>query len=115
MARMTYSRGDVVKGMFPSITAAHGTKVRWALVLSSNEYNDSHDHCVFAMISGGVLDTTVAGTYQIHNWLRAGCDKPSVVAPWLYTREWTRLEKTGDLSPFEFRQAIERLREVFTI
>lgn len=114
-ARMTYSRGDVVKGLFPSISAARGTKTRWALVLSANEYNDTHDHGVFASISTGILSETLAGTYQIQDLNGAGCDKPSLVTPWLYTLEWSVMVKTGELSPYEFDLAIARLREVVQI
>lgn len=99
---MTYSRGDVVKGVFPSIRAAHGGKTRWALVLSGDDYNDSHDHGVFASLSTGVLSETLAGTYQIKDWRGAGCTKPCVVTPWLYTLEWAAVEKTGVLSPRVF-------------
>jgi hypothetical protein len=67
-------------------------------------------------MSTGVLSQTLLGTYQIKDLVRAGCTSSgALVTPWLYTTEWDKVAKTGDLSAYEYKQAIESLRAVVVI
>lgn len=111
-ARVMFRRGDVVKGAFPRLSGTLRPKTHWAVVISTEDYNESHDHGVFALISKGVMSTALAGVYQIKDLDSAGCDNEAMVTPWLYTVEWKHVKKVGELPPFEFRQALERLREI---
>lgn len=90
--------------------------MRYALVLSHNEYNDQNDHGIMVAISAGVPDAPLPGVHQIRDWHAVGLDRESVVVPWLWTLEWSAVEgKSGELPPHELAQVIERLREVVTI
>ena len=111
MARvMSYSRGDIVKTRIPR---RPGRGKRYALVLSANEYNDAHDHGVLAAISTGILSETLQGVYVIANSKALGLDESSLVTPWLWTLEWSDVDrKVGQMSPYEFGQVMERIREV---
>jgi len=113
---MTYSRGDVLKLHFPRIDPASRDKERYAVVLTEREYNVTNDHGVFVAISSGVPDSRLRGVYPILDWKYSGLAKPSVVVPWLWTLPWkVVIDKRGELTPYEFRQMIERLREVVAI
>lgn len=113
---MNYGRGDILQLLFPRHDPNRGPKRRYALVLSTREYNTANSHGVLVAISSGIPDKPLPGIYVIRDWKGCGLDKESVVVPWLYTLEWTTvIEKTGELSPYEFRQAMHRLREVVQI
>ena len=113
---MTYSRADVLKALVPRLSPQRGPKRRYALVLSANAYNDSHDHGVLVAISTGIPTEPLVGVHVIADWKSLGLDRPSVVTPWLWTLEWDAvIEKVGQMSPHEFGQVIERLREVVSI
>lgn len=111
---MTYSAGDVVTCLFPRHVPRLGGKRRPALVLTSRAYNTSHDHGTFAAVSTGVPQAlTSTGTYQVRSWKEAGLAKECAVVPWLYTLVWDVVfEKIGELSPYEFKEAVKRLRKV---
>lgn len=112
----TYSRGDVLKLLFPRIDPANRDKERYAIVLSERDYNADNDHGVFIAISSGLPSLRLRGVYPIADWKYAGLATPSVVVPWLWTLPWTVvINKRGELAPYEFRQMIERLREVVPI
>ena len=114
--KMIYRRGDVLKLQFPRLDPRRGPKKRYALVLSSDEYNRNNDHGVLVAISTGVLNEQETGVYQIGDWRGSGLDHESMVVPWLYTLEWSVvIEKAGELAPHEFRQALQRLRQVVEI
>lgn len=86
------------------------------MVISSDDYNEAHDHGVFALISAGVLSETLIGTYSIKDLVSAGCDREgAMVTPWLYTLEWSAVHKVGEMSPYDFRQALDSLRGVVPI
>lgn len=113
---MTYSRADVLKALVPRLNPRQGPKRRYAVVLSANAYNDSHDHGVLAGISTGIPTEPLQGVHVIYDWNRLGLDRPSVVTPWLYTLEWDAvIEKVGQMSPHEFGEVINHLREVVPI
>lgn len=114
---MTYSRRDIVKCWFPRHDPKRGPKKRYAVVLSFDEYNDQNDHGVMVAISTGGPDTLPPGVHKIRNSDSVGLDEESFVVPWLWTLEWDDAVegKVGALSPYEFGQVIERLREVVAI
>ena len=111
---MTYNPGDVVKCLFPRHDPRLGGKRRPALVLTSRAYNTTPDHGILAAFSAGTSRTPgPAGAYQVQGWKEAGLMKECAVVPWLYTLVWdVVLEKVGELSPYEFSLAVQRLREV---
>ena len=107
---MTYSRGDIVKTKIPR---RPGRGRHYSLVLSANDYNDNHDHGVLAAISTGVLSETLQGVHTIADHKALGLERPSLVTPWIWTIVWDDVDvKVGEMSPYEFGQVVERLREV---
>lgn len=111
---MTYSRGDILIGEFERHDPRRSPKKRYALVLSSSAYNDSHDHGVLAAIATNVRSDSGDGIHVIRDAKAIGLDDElSMVTPWLWTVGWHRVErKVGQMSPYEFGQVMECLREV---
>lgn len=111
---MTYSPGDVVRLDAPRIDPPERSKRRYAVVLSERAYNIGKDHGVLVLIaSGAILHEPILGVYAIKDLRHAGLNGPSQVVPWFWTLKWTRvIEKVGELTPYEFREMVARLREV---
>ena len=111
---MTYSRGDILKVDLERHDPKRSLKTRYAVVLSSNSYNDSHDHCVLAAIATNVRSDSGDGIHVIRDANAIGLgNESSMVTPWLWTVGWHRvIEKVGQMTPYEFDQVMERLREV---
>ncbi len=113
---MSFSQGDLVKVIFPRIDASRGPKRRYAVVLSSDAYNDENDHGVMVAISSGVPPGALPGVHLIQDWKRLNLDTQSVVVPWLWTLDWgVVIDKVSHMSPYELKQVAERLREVIAI
>ncbi len=106
--------GHVLRLRFPRPDPILGPKRRYGLVLSSREYNRTNDHGVLAAISSSIPEGV--GCYTIKDRGGAGLPEVSVIVPWLYTLTWSAvIERVGELSQYEFRQALKQLRKVVLI
>lgn len=110
------NRGDIVYADLPRLNPRRSFKARYALVISNNDHNDQNDYGVVVALSGGVPTERAPGMYILDNWRELRLDKESVVVPWLFTVEWEFIaRKQSDVTPYLYRQIMDRLREVFEI
>ena len=117
--KIVYEPGAVLWASFHSLNPAYGPKERPVLVLSTREYNEASDNLVVAAISSGSPTSgTLIGCYAIKRWNELGdrIQMPSLVVPWIGTMVASFVvEKCGDLSESEFRDAQAKLREVIPL
>lgn len=77
-------RGDVILVPFP-FTNLGGVKRRPALVVSSDEYNQSTNDIIVAQITGNTSSPPRLGDHMIAGWRQAGLLSPSRVRAKLAT------------------------------
>ena len=127
---LTSGKRDALKRRQSDAPQAQGTVVwlRWdyvegggrggehpALVLSANEFNEASGFGILALISTQFSTPPDTGEYQITNLRTAGLSEASAVVPVIQSAAWFRMNKIGELSPYEFKSAVTRLREVMPI
>ncbi len=109
---MTYSRGDIVWLRIDYLEGRLG-RPHPALVLSSNEFNDSHYWGIIAVMSSKVSLDPTEEEYVVKDWKGSGLDEPTMVLPIIQSARWDRVtRKAGQLPPYEFRQVVNLLRRV---
>jgi mRNA interferase MazF len=79
-----YERGDVVLVPFP-FTDQTTIKKRPAVVISSNNYNNTSPDIVIMAITSRTEKTFGIGECMIKNWDKAGLLKPSSIKPAIST------------------------------
>lgn len=96
-ASTTYSRGDVI--LVPmDFTDRSGSKVRRAVVVSAEEYNEGPD-VLIASITSNRKPLPHPGDHRIRQWKAAGLLKPSLAQIKLATVEAPMIQrKLGELA-----------------
>lgn len=89
-----------------------GSKVRPALVVSSDEYNDSGPDVLIASITSNQNAVAHLGDHQIEHWEDANLLKPSLLQSKLATVEPTMIRrKLGSLAPADLKAFDSGLRQ----
>jgi mRNA interferase MazF len=106
----TYRRGDVV--LLPmDFTDRSGSKVRPAVVVSTEEYNEGPD-VLIASITSNRQPLPHPGDHRIQEWKAAGLLKPSLVQTKLATVEAPMIRrKLGALEAEDLAAFEDGLRE----
>ncbi|MHB2015887.1 MAG: type II toxin-antitoxin system PemK/MazF family toxin [Candidatus Xenobia bacterium] len=103
-------RGDVVLVPF-DFTDRTGSKMRPALVVSTDHYNKASPDVLLASITGNLQAIPHVGDHLLVDWKRAGLLKPSLVQVKLATVEAAFLgRKLGRLSSRDLHAFEEGLR-----
>ncbi|TVM03886.1 MAG: type II toxin-antitoxin system PemK/MazF family toxin [Candidatus Brocadia sp. WS118] len=103
----TYNKGDIVIVPFP-FSDQTATKKRPAVIISSNQYNNTSPDIVIMAVTSKTDKNLTTGECLINNWQDAGLLKPSAIKPAISTIEQTLvLKKLGKLSQKEGLQASE--------
>jgi mRNA-degrading endonuclease toxin of MazEF toxin-antitoxin module len=84
-----------------------------ALVLSTTEFNDAYKFGILALISTEFSDPPGVGEYPIKYRTGTGLTKECAVVPVIQSAAWLRMEKIGELTPYEFKAALAKLQEVY--
>ncbi|MBI2487539.1 MAG: type II toxin-antitoxin system PemK/MazF family toxin [Deltaproteobacteria bacterium] len=106
-----FQRGDVV--VVPVVFAAPaGSKIRPALVISSNAYHRAQlVNVLIIAISGNVAGHQTATDYTLKDWQASGLQRPSVVTSFITTVAPSDIRHTiGRLSTNDLREVDKRLR-----
>jgi mRNA interferase MazF len=80
---VSYDRFDVILVLFP-FTDKKGSKQRPALVLSSSDFNTSHQHSIAAMVTTAIASNWPSDI-RIDDVVEAGLMTPSVARAKLFT------------------------------
>jgi mRNA interferase MazF len=109
MLHMTaYKFGDVILVPFP-FTDQSISKKRPAIVISSDNYNQSKSDIILIAVTSQVNVTLRFGEVLIDDWAGAGFIKPSVVKPIITTLQRSLVIRTlGKLQSPDF-QALENI------
>jgi len=113
MTGSTYRRGDVVWVPFP-FSDQLGGKERPALVLSTDQYNQSQDDVLLVQISSHIRQSPEVGECQLVDWKQAGLSQPSVVRPKLFTVESSLIVRTAGRVTDDDMQRIEAALRMVT-
>ncbi len=101
-----FHKGDVVLVPF-DFTDGSGTKMRPAVVVSADDYNQNSPDVLLASITSNLNATPHPGDYLVKDWKRAGLLKPSLAQTKLATMESSFIgRKLGSLSQGDM-QAVE--------
>jgi mRNA interferase MazF len=112
---MTFQRGDVVLVPFP-FSDLSTTKVRPAVVVSSELYHSTEPDLLLAALTSRVEAATGPFDYQLNDWRAAGLRFPSALKPVLVTLDPVRVvHRTGELSTADLAQVDERLRRALDL
>ena len=107
---MTFQRGDVIPVPFP-FSDLSTTKVRPAVVLSSDQYHSTEPDLLLAALTSQVTRATGPFDYRLSDWRSAGLRFPSALKPVLATLDPARVvHRIGALSATDLAQVDERLR-----
>ncbi|MCR4292288.1 MAG: type II toxin-antitoxin system PemK/MazF family toxin [Candidatus Kuenenia sp.] len=94
----TYNKGDIIIVPFP-FSDQTATKKRPAVIISSNQYNNTSPDIIIMAITSKTGKNLTTGDCLIYNWQDAGLLKPSVIKPAISTIEQTLvLKELGKLS-----------------
>lgn len=112
---MAYSRSDVVLVPFP-FSDLSTTKVRPAVVISSDLYHDLKPDLLLAALTSQVAKATGALDYVLTDWRDAGLRYPSALKPVLFTLDPMRvLHRIGALNSTDMIQVEKRLRNALDL
>jgi mRNA interferase MazF len=113
-AGATYRRGDVV--LVPmDFTDRSGSKVRPAVVVSGEEYNEGPD-VLIASITSNLEPLPHPGDHRIRQWKAAGLLKPSLAQTKLATVEAPMIRrKLGELAAEDLVALEDGLREALRL
>jgi mRNA interferase MazF len=107
---MTFQRGDVILVPIP-FTNLRSTKVRPAIILSSETYHASEPDLVLGAITTNLAAATSPVDYVIKDWAEAGLRFPSAFKPLLFTLEPALvIHRVGSLSLQDMAEIGRRLR-----
>ena len=107
---MAYKRGDVLLVPFP-YSDLSSTKVRPAIVISSNDYHKAEPDLLLAAITSNLSAATGRLDYVLKNWQAAGLKFPSAFKPVIFTLDPTRvLHKVGTLPKADMSEVNARLK-----
>ena len=107
---MLYHRGDVVLVPFP-FSDLSTTKVRPAVVISSELYHKTEPDLLLAAITTKVSPATNPTDYVLADWEKASLRYPSALKTVLFTLAPSRVEyRIGALTPRDLAEVDRRLR-----
>ena len=107
---MTYQRGDVVLVPFP-FSDLSTTKIRPAVVISSELYHKTEPDLLLAAITTKVSAAINPTDYVLADWAQAGLRYPSALKTVLFTFAPTRVEyRIGALTQHDLDQVERCLR-----
>ena len=110
--KINYRRGDIVWVAFP-FSNQLGKKERPALVLSSDQYNQSQDDLLLVQISSHIRRAPDIGECEVVDWRLAGLDGPSAVRPKLFTVESSLvIRAAGHITDSDMQRVEAALRVV---
>jgi len=110
-----YSRGDVILVRM-DFSDRSGSKVRPALVVSSDEYNTASPDVLIASITSNRNAVAHLGDHQIEHWEDANLLKPSLLQSKLATVESTVIRrKLGSLAPTDLKAFDSGLRQALSL
>lgn len=109
---MTFSRGDVVWLRVDYVEGGVG-KPHPAIVLSSDEFNDSHHWGIIVRGSHDIPRDPAPEESVIKRTPENGLDADTVFLPIIQSAKWSRvIKKVGVVPPYQLRQVVERLRRI---
>lgn len=112
---VVYSRGDVVLVRM-DFSDRSGSKVRPALVVSSDEYNTTSPDVLIASITSNRNTVAHPGDHRIEHWKDANLLKPSLLQSKLATVESTVIRrKLGSLAPSDLKAFNSGLRQTLDL
>jgi mRNA interferase MazF len=105
-----YKPGDVILVPYPFGERAGGTK-RPALIVSSEEYNQSTGELIIAQITSRMSAPPRPGDYLIEGWREASLPRPALVRARQATLEASLvLRRLGALNETDFKAAQAALK-----
>lgn len=109
---MTFSRGDVIWLRVDYLEGGVG-KPHPAIVISSNEFNDSHEWGIIIRGSSDVPIDPDEEHYVIKKSRGNGRDRDTVFPPIVQSAKWTRvMKKVGTISPYQLKQLMDGISRV---
>jgi len=106
---MAFQRSDVVLVPFP-FSDLSTSKVRPAVVVSSDLYHATEPDLLLAALTSRVATATGPLDYVLNDWRAAGLRHPSALKPVLFTLDPVRvLHRIGALTPTDMEQVNQRL------
>lgn len=107
---MVYQRGDVLLVPFP-FSDLSATKVRPAIVVSSDAYHKTEPDVLLAAVTSNIAAATSRVDCVLKDWETAGLKFPSAFKPVLFTLDPERiLHRVGKLSRADMANVNKRLR-----
>ena len=110
-----YARGDVVL-VAMDFTDRSGSKLRPAVVVSGEEYNQRTPDVLIASVTGNLGAVSHPGDHRIGEWKSAGLLKPSLAQTKLATVESSIIRrKLGRLDPEDLSAFSRGLKEALAL
>jgi mRNA interferase MazF len=100
-----YNRGDVILISF-IFSDESGTKLRPAIIISSNDYHQGRQEAIIAAITSQT-DRLLFGDYLIKDWNKSGLLFPSVVTGIIRTVKQSMIDRKLGTVPVAEMQAID--------
>ena len=107
---MAYERGDVLLVPFPfsDLTA---TKVRPAIVVSSDTYHSTEPDLILAALTTNLVQVKSTVDYALKGWKAAGLKYPSAFKPVVFTLDPDRvIHHVGALNKSDLKEVDQRLK-----
>jgi len=112
---MPYRKGDVILVPF-DFTDRSGVKLRPAVVVSGDDYNQQTPDIVIASITGNLTALPHPGDRRLTDWNAAGLLRPSLAQSKLATIERTLIKRTlGTLTATDLAALEQGLREALDL
>jgi mRNA interferase MazF len=112
---MAYQRGDVVLVPFPASDLLT-TKVRPAVVVSSDLFRSAEGRLLIAAVTGNLAIHRNAVSHELADWASAGLKRPSVVTSWLASiAPGVVVHKVGALTAAQIAEVADCLRSALDL
>lgn len=112
---ITYKFGDVILVPFP-FTDQSTIKKRPAIVISSDNYNQSKPDIILIAVTSQVNVTLQFGEVLIDDWASAGLIKSSVIKPVITTLQRNLVIRTlGKLQSPDFQELKNILQQIINV
>lgn len=111
---MNYSQGDVVWLRTDNIEGGLG-KRHPCIVLSNNDFNDSHEWGILVRGSHTVPKQLLPEEYVIKRNKENGLDQDTVFGSIIFSAKWERITRVaGKIPPTQIRQLVRRIQDIVT-
>jgi mRNA interferase MazF len=112
---MAFKRGEVLLVPFPSSDLS-ATKVRPALVISSNEYQRNEPDVILAAITSNIGAAKGRFDYVLKDWRGAGLKFPSAFKPVIFTLDPGRVKhRVGAVAKSDLAEIDKRLKTTLSL